>query len=423
MRHNARVTRSGTPRVRYRDVLADREFRAMYVAGVLSLVGDQLARIAVALLVYERSGSAFYAAATIACSYLTWVLGGPLLSALPDRFSRRRLMIVCDVLRMVLVALLALPGLPLWLVFAVLAAVGLLAPPFEAARSALLADVLQGERFLVGNAMNQATGQAGQVVGFAAGGALVAVLGVSGALVVDAVTFGVSTVLLVLVVREHPLPARVGAAAVGFLAEAAEGARVVWHTPRLRRLLAWGLLSAAVVIAPEGLAVAVSDSRGGGAVAAGLLTASVPLGFLLGSVALLRLPAQRRDRLYVPLCALSCLPLLATPWVGDLRAVAGLWVLAGVGNALQVVANASYVQAVPAALRGRAFGVAATLLMVLQGLVLLLAGAAAEAVDPRVPVAAAAAVGLLLLPAVARLRSGEDHLPQDPAGIGRGADG
>jgi hypothetical protein len=405
--------------VRYRDVLANAEFRAIFLAGVLSLIGDQLARIAVALLVYERSGSAFYAAATIACSYLTWVLGGPLLSGLSDRFSRRRLMILCDLLRMLLVGLLALPGLPLWLVFAVLAAVGLLAPPFEAARSALLADVLQGERYVVGNAMNQAAGQAGHVLGFAAGGALVAGLGVSGALLVDAGTFAIST--LVLVVREHPVQGFAERRA-SFVSNATAGARLVWRTPRLRRLLAWGLLSAAVVIAPEGLAVAVADSRGGGPVAAGLLTAAVPLGFLLGSLGLLRLVPERRSGLYVPLCALSCLPLLGTPWVDDLRLVGALWVLAGVGNALQVVANAAFVQAVPAELRGRAFGVAATLLMVLQGVVLLAAGAAAEAVDPAVPVAVAAGLGLLLVPLVARLRDQHDHPAQGSAMIGRGRD-
>jgi hypothetical protein len=53
---------------------------------------------------------------------------------------------------------------------------------------------------------------------------------------------------------------------------------------------------------------------------------------------------------------------------------------------------------VPVHLRGRAFGVAATLLMVLQGVVLLGAGALAEVTEPRVPIAAIALVSLLLVP-------------------------
>jgi len=394
------VGTSSAERVTYGDVLGHREFRAIFVAGGLSVVGDQLARIAVALLVFERSGSAFAAAATYACSYLTWLLGGPVLSVLSDRHSRRRLMIVVDVMRLALVGLLVLPGIPLWLVFVVLVSVGLLSPPFEAARSALLADMLEGERYLVGNTLTQTANQAGQVLGFVGGGALVALLGIEGALLTNAGTFAVSALLLLVGVRERGRPPAGQPASLA--KEAVEGARLVVGSPTLRGLLAWGLLSATIVIAPEGLAVAISDEAGGGALAAGLLTAAVPAGFLLGSFLLVRVPAERRERLFVPLTMVSIVPLLLTPLIDSLVVLAAAWVLAGTGNALQLIANASYVQAVPPHLRGRAYGVAGTALAAVQGVVLLLVGALAEVTDPRVPVALAAAIGLALLPAVSR---------------------
>ena len=385
----------------YREVLAVREFRGLLLSDALSTVGDQVARIAVALLVLERSGSAFAASATYACSYLTWLVGGPLLSTLPDRYPRRRVMVVCDLVRMALVALLAVPGLPLWAVFAVLLAVGLLSPPSDAARSALLADVLDGEPYVVANALSNAVNQAGQVVGFVAGGALVGLVGVAGALLADAATFGVSALLLLVLVRERRV-VDLGAGSGSAAAEAVAGARLVWRTPRLRRLLAWGLLSAASVIAAEGLAVAISEERDGGALAAGILTAAVPAGFLVGSWVLLRVPTARREALFPALITLSCLPLLVTPFVRSLAVITALWVLAGCGNALQLVANASFVQAVPAHLRGRAFGAAVTLLMAVQGVVLLAAGALAETTGPRVPIAVAALLCLALVPVLAR---------------------
>ena len=187
----------------YTAVLRDREFRAVLVADGLSTVGDQVARIAVALLVLERSGSAFAASATYACSYLTWLLGGPFLTAMADRYPRRRVMLVCDLLRMALIASLAVPGTPLSAVFSVLVLVGLLAPPFDAARSSLCADLLTGERYVVGNALTNAVSQAGQLLGFVGGGALVVALGVEGALLTDALTFGLSAALLVTRVRER----------------------------------------------------------------------------------------------------------------------------------------------------------------------------------------------------------------------------
>jgi len=396
------VTPATSPRVTYRAVLRVREFRALLFADGLNTLGDQVARIAVALLVLERSGSAFAASATYACSYLTWLVGGPLLSALPDRYPRRRLMIGCDLARMVLVACLAVPGVSLWVVFAVLTLVGLLSPPAEAARSALLADVLEGEEYVVGNALSGAVGQAGQVGGFVAGGALVALLGVQAALLLDAATFAVSALLLLAGVRERVVTRSAGAEHSSALQEAAAGLRLVLQRPRLRALLCWGLLSSGTGIAAEGLAVSISDQYGGGALWAGVLTAAIPAGFLLGSSVLLRVPAESRERLFPALVVLSCVPLLATPLVEDLRVITALWLLAGCGGALQVVANSAFVQAVPAHLRGRAFGVAGTTMMVLQGALLLGAGALAELTGPRVPIAVLAGACLLVLPLLPR---------------------
>ncbi len=212
----------------------------------------------------------------------------------------------------------------------------------------------------------------------------------------DAATFALSALLLLAFVRERIL--EVTGTPGGALHEAAAGFRLVMGSRRLRGLLGWGLLSAASVIAAEGLAVTISEERGGGPLAAGILTAAVPAGFLIGSWALLRLPTHRREPLFPYLIALGCVPLLVTPFVDNLLAIVALWVLAGCGNCLQIVANSAYVQTVPPHLRGRAFGVAGTLLMVLQGVVLLSAGALAEVTDPRVPIAVVAAACLLVVP-------------------------
>ena len=396
----------------YAAVLRDREFRAVLVADGLSTVGDQVARIAVALLVLERSGSAFAASATYACSYLTWLVGGPFLTAVADRYPRRRVMVVCDLLRMVLIASLAVPGTPLWAVFAVLVLVGLLAPPFAAARSALVADLLTGERYVVGNALTNAVDQAGQLLGFVAGGALVVAVGVEGALLTDAVTFGVSAALLLGQVRErHHREQDADTSGTTRWREAVAGFALLARTPRLRVLLCWGLLSAMAVIAPEGLAVAIAEEDGRGPFVAGVLTASVPAGFLVGSWLVLRLPQERREPLFPVLVAASCAPLLLTALVEDAVVLCGLWALAGVGNALQLVANSAFVQAVPAHLRGRAFGVAGTLLMATQGVVLLAAGALAEVTGPRAPVAVMAAVTLLLVPFLVAAQSSVAAVP------------
>ncbi len=362
----------------YRQVLAVREFRAIAVSQGLSILGDQVARIAVALLVYARSHSALATAATYACSYLPGLLGGPLLSALADRYRRRTIMAVCDVARTILVLLLVLPHVPLLAVFVVLVLVELMAPPFNAARAGTLPDVLPGEQYVVGNAVLNVVFQGAQVLGFVAGGLLVATVSTRGALAVDAATFAVSTLTVLLGV--HARPAAQDATSRGsLLADTAAGVRAVRSEPLLVRLLVLAVLGVAAGIAPEGLAVPVASALHHGEIAAGVLTACVPAGFLLGSIAVLRVPAERRVRLLPRLVALSCVPLLLTPLVHSLPVVVLLWLLAGTGTAVQLIASAAYVQACPAEIRSRAYGLAGTVLVGVQGLALLVSGALSEA--------------------------------------------
>lgn len=397
----------------YREVFGVAEFRALFCSQLLSTLGDQITRVAVALLVFERSGSAFAAAATFAVGYLTWLVGGPTLAGLADRYSRTAVMITCDLVRAALVAALALPGLPLPTVFVVLVAAGALAPPFDGARSAVLPDVLDGDRFVVGSGLMTAVFQLGHLGGFVTGGALVALLGVQGALLLDAATFLVSGGLILALVRPRRAPRTADRAP--WWREMSAGVAVVRHTRRLRWLLVLAAVSAATVIPAEGLAVAVADELGSGALAVGLLTGAVPGGFVLGSLLVLRIPPAVRVALLPVLAAATCLPLLLSPLVDSLPLLVGLWALAGVGNSLQLVANAEYVVSTPPHLRARAFGVAGSTLMATQGATLLLAGALAEVLDPRVVVAGCAGVVLLLLPAVMRLAPEADNWAQGRA--------
>lgn len=384
----------------YRQVLRLPEFRAIVVSQGLSIVGDQISRIAVALLVYERTASAFAAAATYACSFLTWLVGGPVLSTLSDRYPRKYVMVATDLVRAALVALLVLPGVPLPAVFAVLVLVGLLAPCFESASSATLPLVLDGDRYVAGSAIMNTLSQVGQVVGFLAGGALVALISPRGALAVDAVTFVVSALVLSRALTHRPAPERAPDATM--LRDVREGIVLVAGDGQLRRLLGFGLLIAFVTIAPEGLAISVAAERGDGSLVVGVLTASIPLGYVIGSVWLVRWDDARRTAALPWLLGLSGAPLLLTPLLDQSLAIAALWVVSGVGTAGQLIAASSFMRAAPEHARGRAYGVASTGLMGLQGVVLLAAGAVAEVLDPRVTVAVFALAGLALLPVLTR---------------------
>ena len=148
------------------------EFRALWGAELVSVAGDQFARVGLSVLVFGRTGSAAWAAATYALTFLPALVGGVLLGRLADRCPRRRVMLACDLVRAVLVALMALPGTPLPVLCALLVAVVLLAPLHTAALGAQLPEVVPGPVFDAALTLRYVTGQVAQVAGFALGASI-----------------------------------------------------------------------------------------------------------------------------------------------------------------------------------------------------------------------------------------------------------
>jgi MFS family permease len=386
----------------FRDTLAVAAFRRLWAGQLLSILGDQVARVALTVLVFDRTASAALTALTYALTFLPDLVAGPLLSGLADRFPRRATMVVTDVARAVLVAAMAVPGVPLAALCVLLVAVQMLASPFLAARSAILPHLLDGDRYVAGAALMGTTYQTAQVLGFALGGPLVTLVGVSPALGVDAATFVVSALVLRLGLPEHraegvtttgPGLRGVAAGTREAFARIGEGARVVGGDARLRALIGLACVSAFVVTV-EGLAAPYAAHLGTGTASVGFLLAANPLGAAIGIVALTRLVApDARRRLLGPLAVGSCLPLIGSALDPPLPAVIGLWVLSGLCCAYQVPANAAFVAAVDDAHRGQAFGLAVTALRVTQGVGVLLSGVLAQETSPPRAVAISGILG------------------------------
>ena len=185
------------------------EFRALWLAQVLSVAGDQLARVALTLLVFDQTGSSLLAAVTYATSLIPLALGGLTLSGLADRFPRREVMICCDLGRAALVAMMTLSGVPIAALIGLFFLATLISAPFASARAALCREVLAGDRYVAGIAITITTYQFAQVLGFAVGGAVVAFFGVRTSLLLDVASFVISAAIIRVWVRARP-PARAG---------------------------------------------------------------------------------------------------------------------------------------------------------------------------------------------------------------------
>jgi len=401
MRNDCPVTAgAGEATVRYRDLFRDREFSGMWVADVLAMAGSYLARLAVAKLVYDRTNSPGLTAAAFAISFAPYFFA-PLLATVADRFPRKQLLVTTDVLRSLLVLLLIIPGMPLGLLLATLFTIETLQIPFGAARLATLADILEDERFPAGNALVAGTRQAIQVGGFLIGGAVVAATSPIFALVINSVTFMSSAILITLFVnrRAHPW-AEDGAERPGWLASTREGLQFVARTPGMPIWFALLALGPGIVVVAEGLAVPYADQLGGGARLAGVIMATAPLGNVVGLALLGRLPLERQHRLIIP-GALGCGLLVALSGVsgyltGSPLPVIALLTLAGASLAYLAGIQALIAKAIPAAARGRVFGLGNAVIQIAQGAAVALAGAIAEGTDIDIVLAILGVVALLI---------------------------
>jgi predicted MFS family arabinose efflux permease len=389
-----------TPQARratFHDVFAVPEFRALWTAYVLSAVGDRLALVALTLLIYDRTHSPLLAAVAFAAGTLPYVIGALFLSGIADRFPRREVMIVCDVLRAVLLGAMLLPGMPLGALIALLYAVTAIESPFDAARSAILRDVVQGERYALAAAVLQSTFRLMIVVGAVAGGLVVAFVGARLALGIDAATFVVSALVLRLGVRARPAAtAEAAGGGPSALLQLGAGVRVVFGDRALRTLLMLGWLAAWYEI-PEGLAAPYAGKLGGGPVAAGLLIATSQVGAAVATPLFTRrIGPLTRLRWMGPMAVCACAVLLVVALRPDLPVSMAIFALSNTFAMYQIAANTAFVERLPNERRAQAFGLANAGLVVGQGLAFMAAGAAAEVVPPSTVIALSGGLGALM---------------------------
>jgi predicted MFS family arabinose efflux permease len=384
-----------SPRVTFREVFGVAEFRALWFAELLSIFGDQLARVALSVLVFNATDSATLTGLTYALTYAPSLLGGIFLTGFADRFPRRTVMVVVDLLRAALILLVAIPATPFWVLCVLVGLVSLLNPPFKASQLALLPQVLTGDRFIVGMGVRSMTVQSAQLAGFAGGGLLLTTLDPHVALAIDAATFLASAAFVRFGL--YARPAAAGEQRKSFFASISSGGRLVFASSGLRTLVLFTWLMGLLPVY-EGLAAPYAAASGGGTEAVGLLLAADPLGSVIGAYVYSRwVPAQVRPKLIGPLSGLTAVPLLLCFLQPGMVASILLFVVAGgLGTAALMQATASLTLAVPDEHRAQAMGLSNTGLTTTMGLSPLIGGIVADQVSAQSTVGIFGVAGVVL---------------------------
>ena len=384
------------PRTTYRSVFAAREFRVLFAAMLMYVLGFEFEILGLSVLVYAQTRSPFWTALAFSMGFAPQALGGALFTSLADRLPPRAVIAAGLLTRAAPGLVIGLwPALPVPVMLTLVATAATVAPVFTAAISGVLPDVLDGDRFVLGRSVFSLTGSATQILGLGIGGAILAALPARRLLLAAGLSLLAAAVIARLGLR--PRTARTdGPAARGVVRATVAGNIELLADRTVRGLLLAQWLPAWFVTGAESLIVPYTGSLGQPASAASPLLAAVPAGMLLGDVIVGRLCRPRtRQRLAFPLAAVMGVPLLVLAFRPPPPVAAGALCACGSGFAYALGIQQAFLDSLPARLRGQAFGLNSTGAMAGQGLFPPATGGLAAAFGAGVAMALAGAATIL----------------------------
>jgi predicted MFS family arabinose efflux permease len=371
----------------YRELFAVPEFRPLFWTSSVQVAAQTISGLALATLIYDRTRSPLLSALAMFGPALTQLIGASTLLAAADRLPARALISGLSLAFGVGTAALAVPGLPIWAAFAILAVQGLGGSLTGAVRYGLLTDVLTADGYLLGRSvLNMAVG-AMQIGGFAAGGILVLTLSPRGTLLTGAALFTLGAVVARFGLTRRP-PRATGRASVQ---DTWRVNRWLWSsiTRRYIYLALW--LPNGLIVGCESLFVSYAPRH------AGLLFVCAAAGMLAGDTLAGRFISPRwRERLGAPLRLLLAAPYLVFAMPIPLPVAAAAIVLASVGYCASLVLQERLMTLTPDDMSGQALGLASSGMLAMQGVGATLAGVIAQLSSPGTAMAVMAGASLAI---------------------------
>jgi len=246
------VENSSTRTAGYIELLrGNQDFRRLFVGGLVSQTGDWFNSVALFTLLLSLTGSGEAVGYILIIKLLPSFFVGPLAGVVADRFNRKTIMIVADVVRGFLVLGFLFVRRPdqTWIAYAIAAAEVVVSTFFDPARSAAIPSIVSRDELISANALSSASWSVTLAVGAALGGLVTDVFGRNTAFVVDSISFFISAAYIFSIRLKSPSrqerTRRLSIADATGVTDLVEGARYLRSNPRVVALLlvksGWGL--------------------------------------------------------------------------------------------------------------------------------------------------------------------------------------
>jgi predicted MFS family arabinose efflux permease len=357
----------------YQDLFRTPEFTPFFLASAAQTAAQTIGGLALGTLVYRVTDSPLLSAVSMFGPQLAQVLGATFLLSGADRLPPRSTLTGIGLAFAAGTALLALPGLPIAAVFAVVLVQGLVASLGGGVRWGLLNEILSKDGYLLGRSVFNMLSGLMQITGFATGGVLLTVLSPQACLLLAAALYATTALGMRLGLTARP-PRSAGRPSVS----ATWRTNALLWSDRPRRLTYLGLwIPNGLVVGCESLYVSYAPH------AAGALFACGALGMFAGDVTVGRLvPATVRQRLATPLLLLLATPYLFFALGPPLPLAALAAALASVGFGASLVQQERLMRLTPDELSGHALGLHSSGMLTMQGVAAALAGSLAQLTTP-----------------------------------------
>ena len=362
----------------FRDVLKNKNFFLLWMGQLISNFGDRLNQMALVALVYQSNpGSEVALAKLISFTIIPVFIIGPLAGVWVDRFNRKSIMVVSDILRGILV--LSIPmfvmAKQILLVYLVIFLIFSISRFFIPSRMALIPDLVSKDKLLVANTLQDTTHMIGNVIGLMVAGVIVNIkyVGAIGGFYIDAASFFVSAFLIGMIVQKR-LPVELDedvketkevfgkAIRRSFFHEIKEGVGYLIKYSNMRFVIAvFALLMAGIGTISCVIIVFVQDAFGTATRDIGFLGVFLVAGLFLGTVLYGRFGQKIRKRKMVlwSFVAAGISIILFTLLVGKYPLIIVAGIAAGMIGAavspIMVSTNTLTQETIPPEARGRIF--------------------------------------------------------------------
>lgn len=381
----------------YGQLLRAPEYTPLFLATSTQVAASTVSGLALGALVYGATGSPLLAALSMFGPSLAQVAGATALLSAADRLRPRSALTGIALVFGLGTAVLAVPGLPVWAVFAVVMGLGLVGSLSGGVRWGLLNEILPQSGYLLGRSVMNMTVSLLQICGFAAGGLLVAALSPRGTLLVSAALYLAEAAVTRYGLSDRP-PRTEGRPSVA--ATWRVNVRLWSSIPRRYVYLALWVPNG-LIVGCESLFVPFAPQQ------AGVLFAVAAAGMLAGDVLVGRfVPAGWRARLGAPLRLLLAAPYLVFALEPGMPVVAAAVALASVGYAASLLLQERLMALTPQEMSGHALGLHSSGMLTMQGVGAALAGAIAQLTSTTTAMVVMAALSVAVTLALAKgLRS------------------